>query len=367
MIHIRRFIVWTCIGFTFYYAVFSWYRIVSTTAPDFSVFYGAAKRLWEGKSLSGDTGLYTGFGYPPTTLLLFLPFLVFSYETAQMFWVTVSLLCIPVIVWLSFRFAKYRHTWSDIFVWSCLVFWSFPTRWTIGMGQVNIVSLVLLLLSVLFLRANKAVLATLVLFMLLLSKPHFIVVFPILFIMGKWRACIGAIVLYVIATWFIVVVFGYEYILSYVQHELPILLEFRGREIYYNQSLAAFFSRVLPLDIARIATFGVSIILLIVCMLFSRNARDWVGVFSIVLPIFLLIEPLAWQHHAVFILPVYIWLWFTGSYRLLLIISFILISWNIKNPQIIHNPFMLSHGFFGIVILLLARYTIYARRIKLFL
>lgn len=335
------------IVFTVLYACFSWYRIVTTTAPDFSVYYGAAKLLVEGKALSGNTGLYTGFGYPPTTLLLFIPFLLFPYQLAQGLWVTLSFLLVPIVGYLSLKVIKH-YTLDSVILWSCVFFWSFPTKWTLGMGQVNLVSLIFLLLGILCLQQKKKTFSVLFFTLLLVSKPHFGIFLPFLFLLGYWQESVTSLVSYVGLSMSIGVLFGFDYFVSYIQKEVPPLLVFSGREIYYNQSLGGFFSRHFFVGIAKLLTQLTSLSLLGGLVFIRRkNIVDFLCLF---LPIFLLIEPLGWQHHFVFILPVYLWLWYKRTNRGLLILSYLLISLNFPHPEFYPVIFR-SHGFFGAVIL----------------
>jgi hypothetical protein len=349
--------------FSVFYALFSWYRIVTTTAPDFSVFYGAARLLIEGKLLSGDTGLYTGFAYPPTTLLLFLPFVFLPYPFSQGLWVSISFLMIPLVSYLSLKLIQ-KDTAKNILLWSCIVFWSFPTRWTIGMGQVNLVSVALLLMGCLYLQQKKLFISSLLFCFLLVSKPHFMFLFPYLVLMGYWRISVGAMLLYAGATFVTAAGFGVEYFLSYIQKEVPPLLVFAGREIYYNQSLGAFFSRVFSQEMAKILTQITSLGLLGGLAIVAKRTYSIVLFLSFFLAIFLLVEPLGWQHHFVFVLPVYIVLWYKNVSRITLALSYLLISWNFKQPEFIDNPIVLSHAFLGVVILLLINGIIFVKSMR---
>lgn len=348
------------IFFVLLYAVFSWFQIITTTAPDFSVYYGAATRLLSFQPLTGDTGLYTGFGYPPTTLLLFFPFTIFPYTIAQGLWVTLSFLLIPIIVWLTMKIFTLPHTQERIALWSSLFFLSFPTRFTLGMGQINLLSLLFLLWGIWLVTRKQDAWASLLFTLMLVSKPQLIFLLAFLFVVGKWKVASGAFMLYCLFSLCIALVFGFDYFLSYVTLEVPQLTEFIGRDIYYNQAYSAFFSRAFPLPTAKAITQVLTLVTLLGTKIFIRKRRVAIPLFILLfLPVFLLVEPLGWQHHFVFILPVYMVFWsmsHTVIEKGILIFSFLLVSLNIPNPSgftgMVSTTFVLSHAFWGNVVLL---------------
>lgn len=353
---------------TFGYALFSLYRIVTTTALDFTVYYDAARLFIERKQLSGNTGLYTGFGYPPSTLLIFIPFLLLPYSLAQGLWVTLSLLLIPVCVWISLKLINptQKVALSRVFIWSCVWFWSFPTKWTLGMGQINLVSLVFLLSGMYVSVQKHFFYGSILLCIAMLAKPQFLLLFPYLFLTEYWRVAFGTFITYSIVSFFTGIVFGFEYYQSYVFNEVVPLMVFKGRDIYYNQSFAGFFSRILAIPIAEQITKITTVVVLgglgirKILDRLQKRKQTLVQLALLFLPIVVLVEPLAWQHHFVFILPVYIWLWYKPllkSERSCLILSYVLVALNIKQPNIfmdfLSHMFILSHVFWGTALLFL--------------
>ena len=72
----------------------SLYKIITTTAPDYSVLWNAAKDLPTSKNPYLNKELYTGIGYPPNTLLFYLPFSLLPYEISQALFVLLSLIAL---------------------------------------------------------------------------------------------------------------------------------------------------------------------------------------------------------------------------------------------------------------------------------
>jgi len=76
------------------------------------------------------------------------------------------------------------------------------------------------------------------------------------------------------------------------------------------------------------------------------------------LPIFILVEPIAWQHHFVFLIPTYIWLWVKHApflVRMMLAISYLLVSWNFASSGFLATMplgwLLASHATVGAILL----------------
>ncbi|MCX6794215.1 MAG: glycosyltransferase family 87 protein [Candidatus Gottesmanbacteria bacterium] len=175
----KRFIVVGLACFVFLYAVFSLYRIGTTFAPDFSVFYDSAQALFFHQNPYALTSTYTGLGYPPFTLLAFMPFTVLPYQTAQVLWIFISFLLFLASIYVSLLLIRKRvwfREWCFVFVFA---FFAFPTKFTLGMGQINFAALTLLLVSLWAQQHKRHVLSGIALGVLLMIKPHFVLFIPV--------------------------------------------------------------------------------------------------------------------------------------------------------------------------------------------
>lgn len=345
--------------FVFAYALWSLVRIISTTAPDFSVLYGSARLFLERQDLYSKTPLYTGLGYPPVSLLPFLPFSIFSYFFAQAIWTLGSFGAMLGSIFLCLQSVK-KFTWWKWAMVSSLVFLSFPTKFTLGMGQANFYALGFMLLGVSDLPIHPYF-RSFALGMALLLKPHLLLVYVgLLFTKQKWpviwsmvSVAVLTIVLGISNNW------GNE--ISYITNMAPVLMKFEGRAIYYNQGIQSFIERTVGNSGALISQ-ALSILVLSISYgkLFKMKSRDPFIVLGLLSPMLLLVEPLSWQHHTVFLLPTFISVWKTfiqkkrvNLWVWILAASFLLISWNIKNPlNVVQNGFgavVLSHGFIGVL------------------
>lgn len=338
------------------FAAVSLAKIITTQAPDFSVFYQSAVNLNHGVNVYRDPSLFTGLGYPVTSLIPFIPLVYLPYRLAQGIWVFGSFLAFLGSLVLALKLVG-KLTWKTILITFPLGFLSFPTRFTLGLGQVNFYALLFLLLSIYWLR-RKPWRALTSLVIALIIKPHFFLLLPAYFLAGKWKTAVAAALSYALITLATGVGFGWFQITSYVREALPPLLAFGGREIYYNQGLAGFWSRLLGSpESAWLTLVSASGLFLFTFLVLWRRKTTLTISLAMFLLVLLLIEPLAWQHHFVFLLPVFIWLWrkSTGTItRLWTLASFALISFNIKDPLIWSKtwfgPLILSHVFIGTVI-----------------
>jgi len=297
--------------------------------------------------------MYTGLGYPPFTLLPFLPFTFLPYKTAQIIWVTLSFILFLVSIYLSLKLFGKKVSGVTFSLAFSFAFLAFPTKFTFGMGQVNFAALSLLLAAIYFFQNKKTAISGIAWGVLFIVKPHFLLLLPLLLLVGAWESAgisILVLGLSVAVTGFL---FGWSQYVYYFHVTAPALLVFSGRGIYYNQSLGSFFARMLPLSLAADLTFWFSLLIVICGLWFIwRRGIKLAESIMVFIPVFLLVEPLSWQHHYVFLLPVFVWLVLKiRKNRLLLAltaVSFLLIALNFAHPPVV----LLSHVFLGNVLLL---------------
>lgn len=331
--------LWAFILLVGVYAAYSILRITQNTAPDFSVYYGVAKNALSGGAIYGDPHLFTGYGYPPFSILAYLPFALLPYRLSQALWVIGSFMALIASVFLSFRIYSPKTSLQTKILACSLAFLAFPTRFTLGMGQSNLMVLLLLLLgfrSGILMGVSWIIKPQLMLFALLLAWKR------------EWRTLVVASLTLGVAVATSGIFFGWHWYGQYFARELPILMEFRGREIYYNQGIEAFLSRhSLGQEVAQ-----VSKIILTVIAIWVTRKRKILEALLIWISLLLLIMPLAWQHHFVFLIPAFVYLFSRQKNKMLFWTAAVLVGINFADP----DPIVLSHVFFGniLVFILLA-------------
>ncbi len=130
---------------------------------DLRVYMGAVRaRFIDGESLY-DFGIPApdgalGFAYPPFAAVFLSPLAAVAPTTAVVLFTEVSLLALGAAVWWVVRPMVERHGWNPLYVWVLAVAAAFPLKpvWlTIGIGQINLVLLVLVLTDFALLRGKS--------------------------------------------------------------------------------------------------------------------------------------------------------------------------------------------------------------------
>jgi hypothetical protein len=333
------------------YGLLASIRISVTTAPDFSVYYRAALAMVQGRSPYQAPDLYTGLGYPPFSLLPYVPLTLLPEKIAQVIFLGISLVALfPIAAW-SLKLSGQLPNFQIVLLLVAVAQLMFPVRFTLGMGQSNLLALFLLLGGFLYRSQNISAAYWAVMF---LVKPHLLFLIPFLIISGQLIKVAFSLIILTAVVGAGLTATGLASSWYYLSKEVPQLAVFAGREIYYNQGVAAFFSRFLDYNSARLAAYFASAVIFGVSLIIAvRNKKL---AFFIGLPAFLLIEPLSWQHHYVFLIPVLVYLYFgpETKFQLTAIIALILVSINWESPQLIQKSFFgriaLSHVFFGTLI-----------------
>lgn len=337
-------------------------KIITTSAPDFHVFYQSAYDVVHAINPYEDRTLPTGFGYPVATSILYVPFLIVPRSLAQGLFIVGSAVSVPIIVYLCLQLTK-RFSWSYFLVFTSLAFLSFPVKFTLGMGQSNLVAFLLLLLSFFFYKKRMLTMSGIFLGLSIVMKP--LIAFLLLFFLFNkaWKVIVIAIVVaigFILPTLFI---FGTDIYVYYFTQFVPHLLNVGGREIYYNQGIMGFVARLTDnLMLRKIVPFISSVFLISFISFFMlKNKLKENMQFALLLSVLVLIDTLAWQHHFVFLIFPYIliatWMLEKRMFGQLtiLVISYILVGLNIKNSSSFSTfPYtvFLSHAFYGAVILL---------------
>lgn len=343
------------------WTIYSVYRIITSIAPDFSVFYLTAKDLFSGNNPYQNSKIFTGLGYPPNTLLFYLPFIFFSQKLAQTLFTLISLSSIIAAVYISLKLAKNKFNLLHFILFLSLTLLSFPTKFTLGMGQNNAVALLLLLLSFHYHRKNNYLFSGIILGLAIALKSIFGFFFLFYILKKRWKILAYAsstILATIIITISISDANLYQYWITKV---IPPLLNLKGREIYYNQGILGFISRFSDnLFIRRYLSLLVSLVTLTITTIFAMRKKNEAAQFSLFLITLVLIDTLSWQHHFIWLIFPYIlisnFILKSKHIRLYILIltSYFLVSWNIKEPNTFStfpSSLILSNTFFGTVLL----------------
>lgn len=326
--------------------------------PDFSVYYFGTKAFLSGINpylVTPDS--FSNYVYPPFVLLLFTPFLLFPLSLSSTIFLVISFASLFLGIYFCLKTLK-KFTWTAYFLVLSLSLFAFPTKFTFGMGQVNLIILFLLSVSLYMLQQNKQTKAG-----YLIGLSFAVKLFPLLllvyFLLKKqFKVIIAALVTITILYLPTLLIIGMPDHIIFFRSVLPGIGNSYQAE-YYNQALSGFFAR-LPLDpeagifVKNIISFlFVFISFLIIYKTKTRKSTNNLS-FSLVVTLSLIVNPFSWQHHFVWlILPFIVTFYSIGRSMLsyiLLGLSYLLVSFNFAHPQDI--PLLVqSHVLFGTILL----------------
>lgn len=324
-----------------------------TFYPDFNVYYYATKDALH--HINPYTKIYfTGFAYPPTVLPILIPFTLFPFSIAEKIWTTISLLCLFISLFTIFRTTSNLSLIEKLSI-SGLVFLFFPVKFTLGMGQINLVVLLFISLGIYFYL--KRINLSGVFFGLALLLKIFPVLFLVYFILlKKWRL-LGIILLTCLAgTGLTLLLFGYQIFMQFINHNLSDIF-FSQKTDYYNQALSGFLGRSYLKNtteyIFRVLITAILILITFFVLWVKKNKS--LG-FSLLLALSLITNTYSWQHHFVWLIPAFIFTyaeikrlrsWF---FHVFLGLSYLLVAYNMTNPH--KFPTLIqSHVFYGVLML----------------
>ena len=327
---------------------------------DFWVYWEAAKAALIG----GDVyrGLYSGgtpFNYPPTFLLFFasLAFLPKLFVPLIFLFISLAALLVSIFLLVKLQFGKKERIAA--FLLSAVLFIQyFPTKFTLTLGQINLIFLFLTILSFYAFRKGKDALSGVSLAIAALVKifPGFLILF--FFKEKKWKAIFSFLATLVLVAILTGLFFGPNLFSDYFSTSSGLFLK-AGSPSYFDQSLNGFLLRFNCLPSWRLLLRLTSSLVLIV--IFLRIKDQAISFFGLMATITIFFSSFAWLHHYVVLIPLMIVL-FSKLYRrdgafglkLALLLGYLLCSFHFRNPQIsiAQNIFLASHPFIGAIILL---------------
>lgn len=338
--------------------------------PDFNTQYYVPRIVFSGANpYQGGNALFTPQVYPPTEFLFFLPISLLPVLTASYLYTVISIICLVVSCVLLTKIFKISFFSNINLLFMSCIFISFPTKFTLGMGQINIFVLLLLVLSLFFLQKKSDFLGGVFLGISLVIKL-FPVLLPVYFLMElQKKILLGVIISFLVSVLLVIIFIPGKIYYEFIFSVLPTLLS-SWKLDYYNQALSGVIGRSFgteELAIILKSLISVIVILMTFFVTFKNRQKDFltsslkIGIF---VTVSLLVNTFSWQHHFVWlVIPFYASIFYLRDsaaisgkeksiYYCALVVSYFLVSINFANPKIL--PIILqSHVFFGSVILFL--------------
>src|SRR4030042_3159001 len=261
----KKLILWLVIflflialGQQFYKLFFIWQQ---NGFVDFKVYWEAVRVALVDGNIYSFGGKYLNvipFNYPPTTLFFLLLLPLFSQPAASLLLLFISIISLLGSLYLlSKMFFKPAQKWLVFFLSSVLFIQFFPTKFTLTLGQINLIILFLIVLSFYFYQKKKDVFSGLFLGITALIKifPGFLILFFLK--ERKWKTVIGFFLTCLLGVLLTVLIFKPVLFFNYFG-QIGGNLFFKGGEIsYFDQSLNSF---LLRLNLSRFWRLGFRLI-----------------------------------------------------------------------------------------------------------
>lgn len=327
---------------------------------DFAVYYYSSQMILKGQSpYLGGINIFTPITYPPFSFIFFLFLSIFPFMLSARIFTFISLAFLFLSLFFIFKIGKMKAFSYLFFLVSGLSFVYFPVKFTLGMGQVNLIVLFLIVMFIYFIVSRSQFLPAIFLGAAFLIKMYPILLFPYLLLKRKYKIllfCSFFIFLGICLSLFVVPSGIYNY---YFNKIFPSLLNSWPSD-YYNQAISGVLSRSFADSVLRTYLRYIFIVFitlssfLIIAKSKIKNLQMEVGY---LITVNLLVNAFSWQHHFVWlIIPLIFTLFYLIKnkaktiYFVILFLCYLLTAVNLSNPQNLPTIF-LSHVFFGTFLL----------------
>ena len=337
--------------------------LLQTNLIDFRVYYGAAQDLLRGANPYQQ--LYSEnipFNYPPSALLFLFPFAITSLKMAQIVWLALSFLSLFATGWIFFKLYLPKREWWLKLLLMAVLFQNFPTKFTLVMGQVNLLVLFLISASFFFYLKKKETPSGLLLGLAAALKISPILLTIFFLARRKFRIVAIALITFIVSN-LIFLFLSPDTLFSYFKTVLPNLLQAANQGYYYDQSFLSLMARLGGTgEIWQILNLfflvgGTGLLLVKFGRL--KDSFSELRFFSLSLSLIVMTNAFAWQHHLVFLFPAFLCATFyllkkkEFLYGLILATAALLVGLHFREPShpLLANPIIASHGFIGALIL----------------
>lgn len=291
------------------------FNIISTLLKrdlvDFLVYYEAVEKFLQKSNpyvyLYGLTKPGIPFNYPPSALLILSPLYLLPIKIGQVLLSIISVCFFAMTLWIVKKLVKINISFIHFLILLIFFIQTFPTKFTLILGQVNFVVLGFSFLALYLFTHKKGIFYwffVLLLFSLAAGiKILPLYTLPLFFIMGNFSFVVGVLIFFL----FLNVIPSFSLFVYYYFSLIPSFVNI-GYPSYYDQSLFAFFMRLT--NNFHVAKYSSLIVLVVLCLLVflwfikqQKSVRNLTIVFSLIFAIFSIGNIFSWQHHLVFSFP----------------------------------------------------------------
>lgn len=287
------------------------YSMDRREVEDFLVYYRGAKAFWESPNVY-ESLINTGtagdlpYSYPPSSLLFFTPLTLFGETVGLMLFTLVSLVALWWVITLTLRKCSIADAEKWALVSLPLAIWVDPVHNTFHHGQVNIVLMALVLTDLWWESPKRKYLPTGVLTGIAAAVKMTPALFGLYFLFTRnWKA-LGAAIATGLASLGIAGLLKPEALTYYFTTQIGQMSGVLGLNRSHNQSARGLVARFVPADAQTYFTaimFAgiVALALLALRRLFASRAKESAVMCIALLSI--LLAPITWQHHYVWVVP----------------------------------------------------------------
>jgi len=270
---------------------------------------------------------YTYFSHstphPPLLGLLFLPFGFLSYKTGFAVWIGIEMILLFLFLLALRRWFNFETILQPILALLFLMYWS-PMRVEMRWGQVNLLTLLLLTWSLIWLEKGREYMSGLFLGLALALKMMGWPILIYLALRRQWRAVFSAGAVLAGANLLSIMWLGLGWAKTYYlkigpsvaaiyrSHEANYSIWTWGQRLFLGINLNAT-TRTAPIyqseTLARVTTVGLPFLALLIGLISALRMRDMDLAFCLLVVVSLLVSPVLWPHYfVVALLPLALWL-----------------------------------------------------------
>ncbi len=319
----------------------------------------AASAFLEGKNIYS----FGDINYPSTALFIFIPLSFLPIYSGQIIFTLVSLICLVLSVIFITKSLNWKLNLNETLLIFPLIFLSFPSKWTLGLGQLNNLVLLFVVLNFYFFKKQKYWFSGFFLGWAMALKliPGLLVIYFLL--KKEFKVVFTSLISFFLILLTAGFIFGFNLIFEYFFKVIPSILGQPNKNIYYNQAFSGFIARILNTGNSQVSLSLIFLVLVLLITFFvlMKGKKIRAVEYATVISTVLLISPFSWQHHFVWLVFPFLILFFVikkENYRgikCLVVIAYLLIAFNIKRPGNLPTNFignlLLSHVFLGNFIL----------------
>lgn len=337
---------------------------------DFTVYYYAAKDSLKANPYIGK--YFAPYNYPPSATLFFLSLTILPYKLAEFLWLFSSVVFLFLAVFLILKLFNRKTSFSLIFFIGNLLLYTFPSRFTLVLGQINLIILIFIVLSIYFFQKGRKGLAGLFLGIAGALKLTPLTLSTFYFFKKEKKTFLIPFLFFSAMNLISGILLGFNNFFYYFKVVFPLLMQGDiSRDIhvhYFNQSLAAFlfdlkFSPFWQSFLRWLIT-GLSVFFIARKFAKKNNPLENLRSFSLLLIVFCIFSPsFTWTHHYVFLFPALLSLFLffkkkptflKAFFSGLFVASFTFYFKDSSSPQLLGNILLRSHTFFSAVSLFIA-------------